>query len=1141
MAKIKTSDIYQDTGELKKLISEIKAVQKAVVDLKKSELAAAKKVAAGIKSTTGATGRQRQQLTTAAKQIFEINKRYDKYTNTLTANGKKLAELAELQRRANLQNKLELKLKNSLTGSYDRLSAQYSINKLKLNALSDAQRFGTKSGRELERQTKAIYLEMDRLQKRSGKAQLSVGKYASAFRGAFGVLKAAVFAGGIVQGVRVIGDAFRDSVGVFADFQRQISTLGALSGAGPDALANLEVLARDLGKSTRFTASEVAGLEIEFAKLGFEPAEIMNATASTLDLATIAGSDLAETAAVVGSNIRAFGLDSSEAQRVVDVMAKSFSSSALDMQKFKVAMAQVAPVAKNAGLTIEETTALMGSLADAGVDASTIGSGLRNVFLDMAEQGLTLEEALTKIDTASNKNVEALDLFGKRGATVGSVLADFQSRTEKLNGKLEDAAGFAERAADKIEGDFKGSLETLNSAYQDLQITIVGFVQGALTSFIVGLTNVVRSVSTFIETLKLLPEFIRENKVTLAALGVALVAFNANLIIANATILISNARLKIFAAGQKAAAVATGFFTVATKGLNAAMRSNPVGLVITAIALLVAGLDQAYKRSETFRRALSGLKAVGVEIFTVFKEAFQAIKDGNFLKGGKLIAEGLTQGKRLKDAFNKGYEDGKDPIKNRSDLKRGIAEVGEAITDTNDKIVDSNKAVVKSLDSMEKELSKLIKRRSEVDVNSDEFKRLGKEIEALNKEISKYSGSTKEAAKETAKLKNAVDSINPNSIEALEKKVSDLKKKLSTADIGDSQGILTELLDAEGALKAAEDYQKAVRKLLTGDRTEAVDVLPSGLVAKTISELDRVKADIENAEPEKKKDIFSLLGFDLSEEGTAAAFDALKFAKSQVLDFVNKNVELSEKLVDRRDTEVEQAQRAVEIQIANREAGFASSVDVAQRELELAKKNQAEALREAEKAKKAQLAIEAIQQGSSLVTAAAKTFASVPFPLSAALVGLMFGSFAAAKIKSFQLAKQTFGHGDILDIGGGTHASGNDTPLGVSVGGKPAFVEKDEKVGIFSKKSVRKYGNKINDVFHALNKGVFEEQYQALNSAGAVSDTVVNIQAGTSSVDTSRMENELGQIRKQGETKNVYDQNGKLVSSTYKNVTTNYV
>ena len=224
--------------------------------------------------------------------------------------------------------------------------------------------------------------------------------------------------------------------------------------------------AKELGSTTTFTASQVAELQKEFAKLGFTEREILNTTEATLLLAEATGTDLARAAEVTGSTLRGFGLDASETQRVVDVMAKSFSSSSLDMEKFATAMAAVAPVAKTAGLNIEQTTALLGTLTDRGIDASTAGTSLRNVFLNLSKQGITFDEAMQKINESTDKNKTSMELFGKRGATVGVILSETGQSVENLTKALNDSDGAAKQMADTQRNTLGGALKLLQSAWE---------------------------------------------------------------------------------------------------------------------------------------------------------------------------------------------------------------------------------------------------------------------------------------------------------------------------------------------------------------------------------------------------------------------------------------------------------------------------------------------------------------------------------------------------------------------------------------------------------------------------------------------------------------------------------------------------
>lgn len=309
----------------------------------------------------------------------------------------------------------------------------------------------------------------------------------NAFKGIGGALAGAFAA-------RSVFNFFKNASKIVADFEQQMAKVRAVTGATNKEFEKLSKSAKELGSSTKFTATEVGQLQEEFAKLGFSTNEILSATEATLQLATATQADLAQAATVAASTVRGFGLDASETQRVVDVMAKSFSSSALDINKFQTAMAIVAPVSKNAGASIEQTTAILGRIMDAGVDASTAGTALRNIFLELAKSGLTWEEAMKQIQDSTNKNATAMELFGKRGATVANIIAQNSANIAVFKEELDGAAGSASAMADIVGDTLEGDVDRLSSAWEGL---ILSFQEGnnVVRDAIQGLTGLVSTVS----------------------------------------------------------------------------------------------------------------------------------------------------------------------------------------------------------------------------------------------------------------------------------------------------------------------------------------------------------------------------------------------------------------------------------------------------------------------------------------------------------------------------------------------------------------------------------------------------------------------------------------------------------------------
>lgn len=295
------------------------------------------------------------------------------------------------------------------------------------------------------------------------------------------------------------------AVKTFATFEQSMAKVQAISGAVGQDFQNLTNLAKDLGIATRFSASEVSDLMLNYSKLGFSSEEIQKITRATLDLALATGEDLAMSAEVAGATLRGFGLDASEMTNVTDIMARSFSSSALDLNKFQVAMSSVAPVARNAGVTLKETTSMLGVLANNGVEASTSGTALRNIFLELAKQGMSFDDAMAQINNSTNSNATAMELFGKRGAAVASILAKNQTEVAGLNEKLSDTSVSAKSMAAIMDATLEGAMMRLKSATEGLAISFgeimapaVGFVADVLSKIAMRFANVNPYVKTAI-------------------------------------------------------------------------------------------------------------------------------------------------------------------------------------------------------------------------------------------------------------------------------------------------------------------------------------------------------------------------------------------------------------------------------------------------------------------------------------------------------------------------------------------------------------------------------------------------------------------------------------------------------------------
>jgi hypothetical protein len=283
---------------------------------------------------------------------------------------------------------------------------------------------------------------------------------------------------GVSLGAFAAVGVVKNAINVIADFEHQMSVVKAITGATGKEFEALEKSALDLGASTRYTSQQVAELQTEYGRLGFTTSEILAATEATLDLATATGEDLAKSADVAGSTVRGFGLSADETRRVVDVMAESFNRSALGLENFSEAMKYVAPIAAQANISVEETTALLGTLADAGIRGSQAGTSLRKIMTDIGGESGTLSERLQKLAAKGLTGAEAMSEVGRTAYASLLVLVENTKKTDDLTKSLENAAGAGAKAAKIMGDDLSGDLVLLSSAYDGL---ILSFSEGSGT------------------------------------------------------------------------------------------------------------------------------------------------------------------------------------------------------------------------------------------------------------------------------------------------------------------------------------------------------------------------------------------------------------------------------------------------------------------------------------------------------------------------------------------------------------------------------------------------------------------------------------------------------------------------------------
>ena len=444
------------------------------------------------------------------------------------------------------------------------------------------------------------------------------GKVAETVKGFFFQIGASV--------LTLVTGAFRDAFNIVVDFEKENSRLAAILGTTRDGIKDLTAAARQLGATTSYSAAEVTQLQIELAKLGFAKQEIIDMEGAVLKFATAVGTDLARASAFTGAALRIFGKDASQAEDVLASFAVATTRTALDFSKLETSLSIVGPVASSFGLTLEDTTALLGQLANAGFDASSAATAARNILLGLADANGDLAKALgqpaksaeglaaglRKLNEEGVDLNKALELTDKRSVAAFSTFLENADTLAELKDSITNVNAEFNAMSDTMSDNVAGALAGLRSAAEELVLKISEGTTGPIKDLINGLTSLVRVIGDVIQ-------WMQKYSSTIKTVAVAIGAYKAG--VAAATLIqkgwslavtfsntVSRAyRISIVALHRvmQSLRTTTNAATVANNALSASMKSAPWGailglisLVITAIISFKNKLDEAAQKMD---------------------------------------------------------------------------------------------------------------------------------------------------------------------------------------------------------------------------------------------------------------------------------------------------------------------------------------------------------------------------------------------------------------------------------------------------------------------------------------------------------------------------------------------------------------
>lgn len=484
-------------------------------------------------------------------------------------------------------------------------------------------------------------------------------------------------------------------------------------------------------------------------------------------------------------------------------------------------------------------------------------------------------------------------------------------------------------------------------------------------------------------------------------------------------------------------------------------------------------------------------------------------------EGGKKTKENLD---KITDYYWEWAESNAKIIKDAENRDIALNDVKyEKAKDTYQKILDEQKAAGTLTAEQEKYLTDIIlnleteRQQSRLAIIAKYYKQLWAEIskgrdtsvmeEYIDEEDVSITGKyDKMLANISNQIINARESLNESLVNGSYKEAKqegDILKDLLAQKLNKEAEYQKELL-----LMRLESADKATR--ITKDQYDIELAIIDENLAKALDKLQgkqRRRVDIwdllfGSKQTDAYGNVFKKLDDD-SKAFISELINSLNTAMQYMDEFMDKRIEMAEIAVEAAQKESEAAKTNLDYEMEARANGYANNVDLARREYEEKLAIEQKAVEEKKRLEKVKEGIDTISQISSLITSSALIWQSamafgIPIGpiLAATVTALMWGSFAASKIKAAQVANaKTYGEGGMEYIDyGGSHASGKDVDFGRTKDGRPRRVEKGEVVSVINKKNVEKYGvSNIENIVNSLNNGTFEKQYISSRFASTLS------------------------------------------------------
>lgn len=1047
-------------------------------------------------------------------QVDALTQAQNRYNQAADATNIQVKELDLQTKILNQTAKYQAQINQSAEGSYNRLAAQYALNKIKLNAMSAAERSATDAGKKLEQETAAIYKEMIRLQEATGNHRLSVGNYAKSWDG-LGM--------SVSQVVRELPAAAVSLNTFFLGISNNIPIV-------IDEIKKVREQNEKLRAEGKPTVSVTK--QIVSALFSWQTALVV-----VLYALSEHGKEILHWIQVMWSGQKS----AADMADVVDEVSDKMSESTKQLGEQIATLRRLSTEWKNLGGNLKKQKQF---IKDNQTEFNKLDVSISNV--NQAEQILvnhtdTFIEALKARAKATAAMQVASEYYGKAikeqfdfeqkygskpggwqaffaGGITGwfkeKVLGEEDKKTRetlkhirpKMKTKIEKEIAYNEDFADKAVKIAEDYTNRVNELYQQLGLDVAHKKDKTRTrtprerdltdtiwrndltiqkKYEAAITALQRdefkkrkqeAIDSAEATIREMQEKFRKNEVFLAGKK-------------GNKPLTDEQRRQV----QKQQEELTAIIENTQRKLNLDLQDIEDERQIDSMTKLRQTMKFRY---DTISAEIEKEKKLRLQQLDD-REAAYTTKAATISENGQTEAE--ITGQATPEQLAAWHQE-RAQIEAKYDqiiLDLRAKEIQEQLYLVKKGTQEERRLLLEQVENARK-LALAQNRAKPVEQQESETSINAK----FNKQKLSISGSNRlqNFQQQQALAKSEFDLATHTADEIkdyeLTQEIALWKEKIRLAKSGALDWSQAQIDEAHNVVKKLEDEQKKLRK-------------------KGLSLVGRIgKYGVTGF-------LLSYMGFD--DKGIQAWNDACSQVVSNLQEIAQAEVDVAQAAVDAAEKRVEAAQSAYDAEVEGRNNGYANQVATKKKELQQEKKNMQEKQKLLEQAQKRQEAINTVTQSSSLITASANIWSAmsgVPIigpALALAAIATMWTSFATAKVKAKQAtaaANQEYGEGGLEFLEGGSHASGNDIDLHQKNSeGKNMRAEGGEAMAIINRRNTRKYKRVLPDIVDSLNKGTFENKFsQAFDKADSLQAQMITVQTTT---DLSNIESGVEAIKKQ--------------------------